>query len=93
MNDNRKQDGADNGVGSTGGSASEMLICQLVKLAHREHYNCEEDTWYGCPMSRDGCANDAIPKICNCGADAHNAEVDAIAAQLLPNDRHEPRET
>lgn len=62
------------------------LVRQLVELAHREHYNCEEDTWYGCPLSRDGCSNDAIPKVCNCGADKHNAEVDAIAAQLLPND-------
>lgn len=61
------------------------LVRRLVELAHREHYNCEEDTWYGCPLSRDGCSNDAIPKVCNCGADKHNAEVDAIAAQLLPN--------
>jgi hypothetical protein len=64
------------------------LIKQLIDLAHREHLNCEEDTWYGCPLSRDGCSNDAIPaNKCNCGADEHNAEVDRIAAILLLNDK------
>lgn len=58
------------------------LIRRLVELANREHYNCEEDTFYGCPLSRDGCSNDSIPKECNCGADAHNAEVAAIASKL-----------
>jgi len=63
------------------------LVAQLVKLAYREHYNCDEDTWYGCPLSSSGCSNDAIPHECNCGADAHNAEVNAIAMKLglLPN--------
>lgn len=52
---------------------------RLAELAHREHYNCEEDTWYGCPLSRDGCCNDAIDKTkCNCGADEHNAEVEQL---------------
>ena len=66
-------------VGSGAGSA---LVAQLVKLAHREHYNCDEDTWYGCPLSSSGCSNGAIPHECNCGADAHNAAVNAIAMKL-----------
>jgi hypothetical protein len=56
----------------------ESLIAELGKLAHREHYNCEEDTFYGCPLSRDGCSDDRQPKVCNCGADAHNAKVAAL---------------
>lgn len=59
------------------------LIHRLIFLAHREHYNCEEDTWYGCPLSRDGCSNDAIPQECNCGAKAHNEDVDKVARQLM----------
>ena len=86
MQNDQSKNGQPVSVGSTGGSAA--LLQQLVKLAKQEHYNCEEDTWYGCPLSRDGCSNDHYPKDkCNCGADAHNAEVNAIAAQLglLPN--------
>ena len=60
------------------------LIEELVSLATMPHYNVEEDNWYGCPLSRDGCSNDAYPKgICNCGADEHNARVREIAAELL----------
>lgn len=54
----------------------------LVKLAKKPHYNCPDDTWFGCPMSVDGCSNDNIPKKCNCGADEHNALVDALAKEL-----------
>ena len=69
------------------GANVDSLHClvRLVELAYREHYNCEEDTWYGCPKSKDGCCNDAVGCACTCGADEHNAEVAHIASILLPN--------
>jgi hypothetical protein len=46
----------------------------------RPHLSCE-DCWYSCPKSEDGCCNDSIPKDeCTCGADAHNARIDAALA-------------
>lgn len=59
----------------------ESAIAALISLAKLEHYNCELDTWYGCPLSVDGCSQD-IPKVCNCGADEHNRKVDEVAAKL-----------
>lgn len=73
-----------------GARSLHRLVGRLVELAKREHHNCEEDTWYGCPLSRDGCARD-IPKECDCGAETHNAEVLKLAGELetllakLPN--------
>jgi hypothetical protein len=43
------------------------LLEQLKKLAYRKHYNCE-DSWYSCPLSEDGCYNDAAGNECNCWA-------------------------
>ena len=57
------------------------LIQQLAGLAKREHYTCE-DSWYNCPRSEDGSANDNAGEECDCGADEHNAKVDAICALL-----------
>ena len=57
------------------------LITELVELAKRPHYQCE-DSWYSCPMSQDGCANDAAEG-CDCGANDHNAKVGVIATLLL----------
>ena len=58
------------------------LIQQLAGLAKREHYTCEEDSWYNCPRSEGGSANDNAGEECDCGADEHNAKVDAICALL-----------
>ena len=55
---------------------------KLIALAYRPHYNCEGDTWYGCPKSVDGCADDSQGSDCNCGADKHNEQVDALAKGL-----------
>lgn len=59
----------------------QKLIKELASLARREHYYCE-DSWYSCPKETDGCANDAMGDECNCGADEHNAKVDALMQQL-----------
>lgn len=57
-------------------------IDALAALARRGHYYCD-DSWYSCPLAEDGCADDQFPKDeCNCGADAHNAKVAALVAEL-----------
>lgn len=56
------------------------LIEQLIALAKRPHYSCE-DCWYSCPKDPGYCGNQDINS-CLCGADIHNAEVDALAAQI-----------
>jgi hypothetical protein len=56
-----------------------QICTELASLARREHYYCE-DSWYSCPKAEGGCANDAEGGECNCGADKHNAKVDALLA-------------
>lgn len=56
-------------------------IAELACLARKQHYYCE-DSWYSCPKATDGCANDSAGDECNCGADEHNANVDALMQQL-----------
>ena len=59
------------------------LAERLASLARMSHYVCE-DRWYSCPKHEDGSANeDKAPDECDCGADERNAEVDALAAELL----------
>lgn len=55
---------------------------ELGALATRHHYSCEEDTWYACPKSTTGCADEAQGTECNCGADAHNEKVSRLLARL-----------
>lgn len=68
------------------GAASELtgVLERLAVLAKRSHYYCE-DSWYSCPKAEDGCANDSRGPECDCGADEHNAEVDALMALLRSN--------
>jgi hypothetical protein len=54
-----------------------QLIQDLAALARRDRYSCE-DPWYSCPKAEGGCANDAAGDDCNCGAEQHNAKVEAI---------------
>jgi len=62
------------------------LIRQLAGLARRKHYTCE-DSWYSCPQSEGGSANEYAGTECDCGAAEHNAKVDAICAAFF---QHEP---
>lgn len=55
----------------------ERLRLALEKYGYRGHYYCE-DGWYSCPKARDGCDDDSVGPDCNCGADDHNAAIDAI---------------
>jgi hypothetical protein len=58
------------------------LCAELAKLARRNHYTCE-DTWYSCPKSPDGCANDAAGDECDCGADSHNDKIDELLSRAV----------
>lgn len=57
------------------------------------HYECE-DSWYSCPLSEDGCANDANTE-CNCDAmDVANLkaaylELRELALQVFHGDTRE----
>lgn len=59
----------------------EEHIDRMRKLGLRPHNSCD-DSWYSCPKHPEGCANDDAGTDCNCGADAHNAEVEAAAKAL-----------
>lgn len=58
-----------------------ILVADLRALAESlriRHLNVE-DCWYSCPKSEDGCCNDNYADgECICGADDHNARVDAL---------------
>jgi len=59
------------------------IIKEILALKTPHHY-CD-DSWYSCPLAEDGCCNDEVDKTkCNCGADAHNARVDALVKKLQP---------
>jgi hypothetical protein len=61
-----------------------MRVCDcgsLRKAIRTVRINGDEDNWYGCPLSRDGCSRE-IPKECDCGAETHNAEVVKLAVEL-----------
>jgi hypothetical protein len=58
------------------------LIEELGKLAIRPHFWVDGDNWYSCPKAPDGCADEHAGTDCNCGADAHNAKVETLLAQL-----------
>jgi len=71
---------------SIDGAASALSagLERLALLAKRYHTYCEDD-WYSCPKAEDGCADDRRGPECDCGADEHNAEVDALMALLRSN--------
>ena len=66
-------------------SALSAGLERLAVLAKRSHTYCE-DGWYSCPKAEDGCFDDRRGPECDCGADKHNAEVDALMALLRSND-------
>lgn len=58
-------------------SAKEVqALREALEGLKREHTNCE-DCWYSCPKSVDGCCDGSQGDDCNCGADQHNAKIDA----------------
>lgn len=60
-----------------------QCIAELGKLAIKDHFWVDGDNWYSCPKAPEGCSDDQWPKgVCNCGADKHNAKVEAILKLL-----------
>ena len=64
-------------------------VNELMSLAIQEHYYCEDDSYYSCPLARDPLAPNGYYDIaevleseCNCGADEHNAKVYELVAKL-----------
>ncbi len=61
---------------------AQILATRLAALAMRDHTYCE-DSWYSCPKSEGGCADESQGIACNCGANQHNWKVAEMLAQLL----------
>jgi hypothetical protein len=55
---------------------------ELIDALRRHHTYCE-DCWYSCPKATEGCCDDSQGEDCNCGADEHNARVDAALDALV----------
>lgn len=61
-------------------------LVALIESLRRPHYINDEDCWYSCPKAKsdwsEGSAscNDEPKDKCTCGADTHNAKVDALLA-------------
>ena len=66
---------------------------QRAKEIAPPHYSCDEDGWYSCPLSEEGCLNDAQAKVCTCGReDLVKRITDALtafAAQQVAQARRE----
>ena len=60
---------------------NERLRTALTSLK-RSHDTCE-DSWYSCPKSPDGCADESQTG-CTCGADHYNAIIDAALQESAP---------
>jgi len=63
----------------------EERIIAFLLSSKREHYSCEEDTWYNCPAHPEAFnkydVKDWKPE-CECGADKYNSEVDKLIAEI-----------
>lgn len=62
----------------------------VLKSFKKEHYECDEDSWYSCPKSEHGCANESKHD-CNCGADDMNREIENVLKMVREFPGLEPR--
>jgi hypothetical protein len=53
---------------------------EVLESLRLSHGTCD-DCFYSCPMS-DECCDDEAERKCNCGADAHNAKIDAAIKEI-----------
>lgn len=56
-----------------------------------EHYSCE-DTWYSCPKSGEGCANEAAGTECDCGYEYKISKLQNTFQQIAQEARREENE-
>ena len=61
------------------GAETDRAALEALRLGH---YECE-DRWYSCPKSDGGCANEYQGVDCTCGADSHNARLDALIRRAV----------
>jgi hypothetical protein len=79
---NMKEDSADGSFyWCADADARIQQLENALRAAKRSHYSCD-DCWYSCPKSEDGCCNKSQGPECNCGADEHNARIDAVLKGL-----------
>jgi len=58
--------------------AREVTQRQRAEAVIGKHYECE-DSWYSCPLSEEGCANDGEDKTrCNCGRDDRKVQLELL---------------
>ena len=63
-----------------------LKLVETLRAAgqRRWHVGLEWDTWENCPKHPEGCSNPEHEEgACTCGADEHNAAVDAAAKALV----------
>jgi hypothetical protein len=73
------QDDLDNATGTV---REVVRLRAALERTRRPHYYCE-DCWYSCPKAEDGCCDDSRGDDCTCGADAFNAEIDAVLGRVV----------
>ena len=61
-------------------------LVRALEEARRPHV-VVEDCWYSCPASGE-CCNDEAGERCDCGADAHNAAIDAAILRATTTSPH-----
>jgi len=58
--------------------AREVTQRQRAEAIIGKHYECE-DSWYSCPLSEEGCANEGKDKTrCNCGRDDRKVQLELL---------------
>lgn len=50
---------------------------ETLKASTRPHLVVDEDCWFSCPQSGECCRDDQDKNKCDCGADEHNARIEA----------------
>lgn len=61
-------------LGNHAEAIEELVMVAGKRTSHRE---CE-DSWYSCPKSDDGCADEIQGTECNCGADEMIAALEKL---------------
>lgn len=56
-----------------------LVTHKELQALRRSHLVVEGDCWFSCPKSDGYCGDDPRTK-CYCGADEHNARIDALLA-------------
>lgn len=58
------------------------VVAEAIPTLERHHVVID-DCWYSCPASGDCCDDRETDGECNCGADRHNAQLQALLDRLI----------